>query len=55
MVQQKIVGRGYGPKLILRHKPETSGLSLGMGGQACFDELIAAANRAGLPVDQALL
>jgi putative RNA 2'-phosphotransferase len=41
--------------LVLRHKPETIGLSLDRGGWARVDELIAAANRAGMPLDQASL
>jgi putative RNA 2'-phosphotransferase len=41
--------------LVLRHKPETIGLSLDRRGWARVDELIAAANRAGVPLDQALL
>jgi putative RNA 2'-phosphotransferase len=41
--------------LVLRHKPETIGLSLDRRGWARVDELIAATNRAGVPLDQALL
>lgn len=41
--------------LVLRHKPETIGLSLDRGGWARVDELIAAANRAGVSLDRALL
>jgi putative RNA 2'-phosphotransferase len=41
--------------LVLRHKPETIGLSLDRGGWARVDELIAAANRADLPLDEASL
>jgi putative RNA 2'-phosphotransferase len=41
--------------LVLRHKPETIGISLDRDGWARVDELIAAANRAGLPLDEASL
>ena len=41
--------------LVLRHKPERIGLTLDQGGWARVDELIAAANRAGVPLDEALL
>ncbi len=41
--------------LVLRHKPETIGLSLDRGGWARVDELITAAHRAGLPLDEASL
>lgn len=41
--------------LVLRHKPETIGLSLDQGGWARVDELLAAANRAGVPLDKEVL
>lgn len=41
--------------LVLRHKPAIIGLSLDRGGWAGVDELIAAAERAGLSLDRALL
>jgi putative RNA 2'-phosphotransferase len=41
--------------LVLRHKPETIGLSLDQGGWARVDELIVASNRSGVPLDEGLL
>ena len=41
--------------LVLRHKPETIGLPLDQGGWAQVDELLSAAKRAGIPLDQEVL
>ncbi len=41
--------------LVLRHKPETIGLSLDQGGWARVDELIVASNRSGVSLDEGLL
>ena len=41
--------------LVLRHQPEQYGLTLDEHGWAQIDELIAAANRAGVPLTQATL
>lgn len=41
--------------LVLRHKPETIGLSLDAGGWLAVDALIEGANRAGVALDEALL
>ena len=41
--------------LVLRHKPEAVGLSLDSSGWADVTELIAAAQRAGVPLDKTVL
>jgi putative RNA 2'-phosphotransferase len=41
--------------LVLRHKPETIGLSLDQGGWAQVNELLSAAKRAGVPLNEEIL
>jgi putative RNA 2'-phosphotransferase len=40
---------------VLGHRPESIGLSLGEGGWAKVDDLLAAANRSGMPLDMAVI
>ncbi len=54
-VDKKLIKISKFLSLVLRHKPETIGLSLDQGGWAQVDELLAVANRAGVSLDKELL
>jgi RNA:NAD 2'-phosphotransferase (TPT1/KptA family) len=54
-VNKQIVRTSKFLSLVLRHKPKRIGLTLDQGGWARVDELIAAANHAGVPLDESSL
>lgn len=54
-MDQKLVKISKFLSLVLRHRPETIGLTLDAGGWADVTELLAAAQRAGVALDSAVL
>ena len=55
MAYKKLVRISKFLSLMLRHKPETIGLSLNQGGWAQVDKLLVKANQAGVSLNEGLL
>jgi putative RNA 2'-phosphotransferase len=54
-MQKKIIRLSKFLSLVLRHRPQATGLSLDQAGWVRVDELLAGARRAGVPLDEATL